>query len=73
MDKWTINFKSLAYNICGVNTTNIQPINIKLINIVHNIHKLGSIKVRAPFFIIHNTIHKLSTHYPQIYFAYPLA
>ena len=73
VDTLDAHFKSLAYNICGVNTTNIQSINIKVINIIHIIHKLSSIGVRALFSIVHNTIHKLSTHYPQIYFAYPLA
>ena len=54
VDKWTIDLKSLAYNICGVNTTNIQLIKIYLFNIVHNIHKPDLLRVHAPFLIVHN-------------------
>ena len=58
VDHLDAHFKSLAYNICGVNTTNIQPINIYLINIIHIIHKPYSIKPRRPFCIVHNIVHK---------------
>ena len=45
VDKWTIDFKLLAYNICGIYTTNIQPIAYMVFNIVHLVRKPDLLRV----------------------------
>jgi hypothetical protein len=49
VDKWTIDFKSLAYNICGIYTTLLQSLAMYLFNIIHNIHKPDLLRVRRRF------------------------
>jgi len=74
VDKWTIDFKSLTYNIRCIYTTIYQPLAYMVFNIIHNIHNSYFVRVRALFLIVHNqstinpqSVHKLKTTTPKIY------
>jgi hypothetical protein len=58
---WTPPVKSLAYNICGVNTTNIQPLAIYLFNIIHIVHNL-ILCGRADRFALSTTLSTINPH-----------
>jgi hypothetical protein len=49
VDKWTTDFQELAYNICGIYTTNIQSLAYMVFYIIRIIHNLDLLRVCRHF------------------------